>query len=60
MTIDNNEQALNTMSNLLKSLENRFRAIYNYGFHDGYEQGIKDATNKIIEQILSNKEVEDE
>lgn len=58
MSIDDNKQALETMNNCINSLGNRFRAIYNYGYHDGYKQGLKDATDKIIEQITAKIEVE--
>lgn len=55
MTIDNNEQALATMQNFINSSENRFRSLYNYGYKDGYEQGLKDATAEIIKKILEDK-----
>lgn len=55
MTIEDNEQAFNSMKNIMGSFENRFRSVYNYGFKDGYEQGIKDATSEIIQKILADK-----
>lgn len=55
MTIDNNEQALATMRNVMGSFENRFRSVYNYGYKDGYEQGLKDATSELIRKILEDK-----
>lgn len=56
MAIDNNEQALATMRNVIGSFENRFRSVYNYGYKDGYEQGLKDATSELIRKILEDKE----
>lgn len=55
MTIDNNEQALATMRNVINSFENRFRSVYNYGYKDGYEQGLKDASSELIRKILEDK-----
>lgn len=60
MTIDNNEQALTTMRNFKSSIENRFRSVYNYGYKDGYEQGLKDASSELIRKILEDKGGEDE
>ena len=55
MTIDNNGQALATMLNVIDSLENRFRSVYNYGYKDGYEQGLKDASSELVRKILEDK-----
>lgn len=55
MTIDNNEQALATMRNVMGSFENRFRSVYNYGYKDGYEQGMKGASSELIRKILEDK-----
>lgn len=52
MQIEDNVSANNAKDNMLKSLENRFREVYNCGFKDGYEIGLKCATDKIIEQIV--------
>ena len=60
MTIDNNGQALATMLNVIDSLENRFRSVYNYGYKDGYEQGLKDASSELIRKILEDKGGDDE
>jgi hypothetical protein len=37
------------------SFENRARSLYNYGYKDGYEQGLKDASNELIRKILEGK-----
>lgn len=58
MTIDDNKQAYGTMQNYLQSGENKMRAIYNYGFKDGYEIGLKCATEKIVEQIVEKMQNE--
>lgn len=60
MKIDDNEQALATMQNFIHSSENRFRSLYNYGYKDGYEQGLKDASEEIIKKILDDKGGDDE
>ena len=60
MTIDNNEAALSTMYNVMDSFENRFRSVYNYGYKDGYEQGLKDVSSELIRKILEDKGGEDE
>ena len=55
MSIENNQQALSTMQNVINSMENRFRAIYNYGYKDGYADGLKDATGELIKKILEEQ-----
>lgn len=55
MNIDNNKQALAAMHNAMSSFENRSRSIYNYGYKDGYEQGLKDASSELIRKILEDK-----
>lgn len=60
MRIEDNEQALLTMENYLKSGDNRFRAIYNYGYKDGYEQGLKDASQQIVDRIMKDMESDTE
>lgn len=60
MKIDDNEQALATMQNFINSSENRFRSLYNYGYKDGYEQGLKDASGELIRRILGDKGGDDE
>lgn len=55
MGIENNQQAVATMQNIINSLDNRFRAVYNYGYKDGYADGLKDATGEIIKKILEEQ-----
>lgn len=43
------------MQNVINSMENRFRAIYNYGYKDGYADGLKDATGELIKKILEEQ-----
>lgn len=59
MQIDDNVSANNAKDNMLKSLENRFREVYNCGFKDGYEIGLKCATEKIVERIVEELKNED-
>ena len=60
MSIDDNVQARDTLWNMKNSFENRARSLYNYGYKDGYEQGLKDATEEIIKKILEDKGGEEE
>lgn len=60
MTIDDNKQAYGTMQNYLQSGENKMRSIYNYGFKDGYEIGLKCATEQIVERIVGELKREDQ
>lgn len=60
MNIDNNEQARDTLWNMKNSFENRARSLYNYGYKDGYEQGLKDASSELIRKILEDKGGDDE
>lgn len=55
LSIDANEQAMDTMRNFMNSSENKIRSIYNYGFKDGYAQGLKDASEEIVRKILEDK-----
>lgn len=59
MNIENNEQARDTLWNIKNSLENRARSLYNYGYKDGYAQGVKDVTEKIAKKMLEESEVEE-
>lgn len=60
MSIDTNEQAMDTMRNFMNSSENKIRSIYNYGFKDGYAQGLKDASAEIVRKILEDKGGDDD
>jgi len=57
MNIDDNTQARDTLWNMKNSFENRARSLYNYGYKDGYEQGLKDASGELIRKILEEKAV---
>lgn len=52
MSIDMNREAMQTMSNALGSLENRFREVYNKGYRDGLRDGANQVTAKIVSKIL--------
>ena len=51
-SIDNNEEALNCMNNLLPSLENRVRSIYNMGYRKGYSDAVAEATKRLHEKVM--------
>lgn len=60
--ISKNEQALNTLENLLGSLENRIREIYNQGYQQGFEDGVDHVvvnfTDKVKDVLLKGEENE--
>lgn len=60
MNIDNNKDASACCGNLLRSIENRFRSVYNYGYKDGFKEGIETATREIVEKIVSDRCDEDQ
>ena len=52
MSIDDNKDATNMASKLLKEVENRIRSAYNYGFKDGVEQGRAEAIESIVKYSM--------
>lgn len=56
MTIDDNEQAVNIMRKFIGSFENRARALYNYGYKDGFEAGVEATTREIAKIIIERSE----
>jgi len=52
MSIDDNKDATNMASRLLKEVENRIRSAYNYGFKDGVEQGKAEAIESIVKYSM--------
>lgn len=54
--LDNNEQSVQTLNNLKRSLDNRLHEIYNQGYKEGYKDGVSDAMKKIADSILSEVE----
>ena len=59
MNIDNNKDASACCGNLLRSVENRFRSVYNYGYKDGFKEGVETATREIVDKIVSDRSKED-
>lgn len=55
MSIDNNQEAVNAVRNMHRSLENRTRSLYNYGYKDGFKDGVEVATREIVEKIVAEK-----
>ena len=41
MRLDDNQEAVNVERNLIHSLNNRLRRIYNLGYRKGYEDGTR-------------------
>ena len=58
MSIDMNREAMQTMSNALGLLENKFREVYNKGYRDGLRDGANQVTAKIVSKILEEAEVD--
>lgn len=60
--ISKNEQALNTLENLLGSIDNRIREIYNQGYQRGFEDGVDyvvvNLTDKVKDTLLKGAENE--
>lgn len=60
--ISKNEQALNTLENLLGSINNRIREIYNQGYQQGFEDGVDHVvvnfTDKVKDTLLKGAENE--
>lgn len=55
MAINNNDEALAAMENMLRSITNRVRSIYNYGYKDGFRDGVETATREVTEKIILDK-----
>lgn len=60
MNIDNNKDASACCGNMIRSIENRFRSVYNYGYKDGFKEGIETATKEIVEKIVYDRCDEDQ
>lgn len=58
--LDNNAQALNALNNIISSLDNKVKAIYNMGYREGYKDGTEEALEKIKEQIVNEVFGDDE
>lgn len=58
--LDNNEQASNAYSNLIRSFDNKIRAIYNIAYRQGYWDGIEEATHQIVDKLLLRDELREE
>lgn len=53
-SINENVSAKKTMDKELGSLQNRMRAIYNYGFKAGYDAGMEYAKTEMVEYLKAN------
>ena len=49
--ISKNEQSLNTLENLLGTINNRIREIYNQGYKQGFEDGVDCVTEKFVNKV---------
>ena len=50
--IDNNEEAKKLAFNMMGVQSNKIRNLYNLGYKQGFEDGLKEAMDKIIENII--------
>lgn len=57
MSIDNNKEALASLENMLGSINNKVRAIYNKGYRDGYRDGAGASFQEILEKIIAEKNI---
>lgn len=57
MSIDNNTEACANVEKMFGSIGNRVRAIYNYGYKDGYKDGADAVFNEILEKIIAEKNI---
>jgi hypothetical protein len=57
MSIDNNKEACANVDKMFGSIGNRVRAIYNYGYKDGYKDGANAVFQDILEKIISEKNI---
>lgn len=57
MRIEDNEQAANAFRNAMRSLENRARSIYNYGYKDGFAAGVEETTRKLVNKIIEEANI---
>lgn len=58
--LDNNDQALNALNNLISSLDNKVKAIYNMGYREGYKDATEEVLQSIKEDLLGKFVTEEE
>lgn len=51
--MNNNEQSINTLQNLINSLNNRVREIYNQGYREGYLDGVFETKQSLYCSMMS-------
>ena len=59
MRIDDNKEAAACLNNMIGSINNRVRQIYNAGYKRGYEDGRKETIDEIV-STLRGKEANNE
>ena len=57
MSIDNNKEACANVEKMFGSIRNRVRAVYNYGYKDGYKDGADAVFHDILEKIIAEKNI---
>lgn len=54
--LDNNKVSARTLENLIGTLENRIKEIYNQGYREGFKDGVAETTQKLVDKILAEVE----
>ena len=54
--LENNEISARTLENLIGTLNNRIREIYNQGYKEGFADGVTETTQKLINKVLAEVE----
>ena len=58
--MSDNEIAINCQDNLISSLKNRLREIYNLGYKDGFEDGGEYMLDQLRLRVMTDYEDEDD
>lgn len=58
MKLDDNTEAFNAFQRMVGSFENKIRAIYNYGYKDGFRKGVEVTTKEVVEKIMEMSPVD--
>lgn len=54
--LDSNLKSAKTLENLIGTLENRVKEIYNQGYRAGFKDGVEETTQKLIDKVLAEVE----
>lgn len=54
--LENNELSAQTLANLVFLLEKRIKEIYNQAYKAGFDDGVEETTQKLINKVLAEVE----